>query len=191
MYVFLGQFCLCRPYCGGQVGEWVCTLWVSCHFETCGITLWQPYLAAIHCTLLRCWLAKRGRRPISLYHSSTLRRICKQLFPFALPFTSGYMCWNLEPGDKHPVIKQTSAGPLSSSKPPTKERGLTGWSGWWKMWVRVCIWGWQWIGGCSRGPQMDLGGPCIFCPAALIQGSPQMRQQGMVWQENTFRRYLW
>ena len=93
MYVFLGQFCLCRPYCGGQVGEWVCTLWVSCHFETCGITLWQPYLAAIHCTLLRCWLAKRGRRPISLFHAE---KDLQAAFSFCFAFH--IWIYVLEPG---------------------------------------------------------------------------------------------
>ena len=44
-----------------------------------------------------------------------------------------------------------------------------GWSCWWENVGEGVpgIWGWQWIAGYFRGPQMDLGGPRIFCPTSL------------------------
>ena len=63
-----------------------------------------------------------------------------------------------------------------------------GWSCWWENVGEGVpgIWGWQWIAGYFRGPQMDLGGPRIFCPAALHWRQPSDEARNG---ENTF--YLW
>ena len=165
--------CLCDY---AVVGEWVCTLWVCCHFETCGRTLWQPYLAPY----IALWLISKEREDcisVSLFLAEKVLQEVFFVFVLNHGIFDGVFFWFLYLNNpKTQLVWYCWAWRsavstwkrfqfvLSTSMLPKQP----GWSCWWENVGEGVpgIWGWQWIAGYFRGPQMDLGGPRIFCPTS-------------------------
>ena len=176
------------------MGEWVCTLWVCCHFETCGRTLWQPYLAPY----IALWLISKEREDcisVSLFLAEKVLQEVFFVFVLNHGIFDGVFFWFLYLNNPKTQLvwycwawrsaASTWKNFSLSSQHPCCQNSLGGAAGE-KMWVRVCLafGGGNELPGTFGDRRWIWVGHAYFAQLHFIGGSSQMRA-------GTFCRYLW